>query len=64
MGKKIELKEQEIYYPKRVGSARDGHRRIVGIIGEVVIFSNGGDRNYSCKRQSFIAWRGDKAVPA
>jgi len=57
VGKKVELKEQAVYLPKAGEAARDSHRRIVGIIGDTVLYSNGGDRNYSCKRESFLAWR-------
>ena len=59
MGKKIELQEGEVYTPKSEDD-RHNHRRIIGIVGDSVVYSTGGDRNYSCKRNSFLAWRGDK----
>ena len=63
MGTKIELKEAQVHHPKSA-FARDSHRRIVGIVGDTVLYSNGGDRNYACKRVSFLAWRAPKAVTA
>ncbi len=62
MGKKVELKEGEVFYPKPDNfSARHPFRRIIGIVGDRVFFSAGGDRNYCCKKTSFLAWRGPKA---
>ena len=59
MGKKIEPQEGEVYMPKNE-DARHNHRRIIGLVGDSVVYSTGGDRNYSCKRNSFLAWRGEK----
>lgn len=62
MSKKIELQEGQVFYPRSV-FARHPMRRIVGIVNERVFYSVGGDRNFHCKRDTFLAWRGELANP-
>jgi len=59
--KTIELKEGQVHYPKNPKEKnRHNHRRITGIVGDRIFYSAGGDKNFSCKRSSFIAWFGKK----
>jgi hypothetical protein len=32
------------------------HRRIIGVVGEFVVYCSGGDRNRSCRKESFEKW--------
>lgn len=34
----------------------DRHRRILGVMGGVVVYSNGGDKNGMCQARTFLAW--------
>lgn len=49
---KFNIKEGEIYFPKKA-FARHNHRRVISIINGVVFYSVGGDKNYSCKIKTF-----------
>lgn len=32
------------------------HRRIIGVVGEFVVYCNGSDCNRSCRKESFERW--------
>lgn len=54
MRKRQKLKEGDVFYVNHCAAPR--YRRIVGIIGEVIVYCIGGNRNYSCSRTTFLRW--------
>lgn len=55
MGAKIEIRAGQVYKAKSNKSRRVS-RRVIEIIGDMVFYSIGADRNYCCKRVSFLKW--------
>lgn len=50
----MKIKDDDVYYP--VSAARDRFRRIICVLNNNVFYSNGGHKNYSCKKLSFQRW--------
>ena len=61
--KRADIEEGKVYYPQNEDeeSIRDTHRRVIGIMADRVYYSNGGDKNYSVKIESFKRWA--KRIP-
>lgn len=62
MGLRVKIEAGQFYY----NEDKTAYRRVLDVIarpadGEwIVFYSKGGDRNYTCTRDTFLAWRGDK----
>lgn len=50
----FDLKDGQVHYPK--GASAHTHRRVIGVIGDRVIYCFGGDKNRSCKIKTFLRW--------
>lgn len=50
------MKDGDIYVPFDDVDTRVKSRRVLGIVGSVVIYSAGGDTNRHCKVRTFRNW--------
>lgn len=57
MGKRIEVREGAVFYASNKDKARYAWRRVVAVVNDLIVYSVGGDRNYCCKRNTFLKWR-------
>jgi hypothetical protein len=52
----IELEDGDVFVTPKAHKGRPAHRRVLGVIGEDVRYSVGGDRNRTCRVTTFKKW--------